>query len=171
MPTGPASVFIRTASERDLEAVRALLVETWHNTYDGIYGVERVTEITDDWHSLRALRARLTRPNSEFLVADEGRAVVGMAFAVAVEDGFTIVLHQLYVLPARQRQGAGSLLLAEIEGSFTKARRVRLEVEAANDKGLAFYRKAGFSEVGPSERPGIPSGSGEKTHLIFEKDL
>ena len=38
---------MRTASERDLDAMRALLVETWHATYDAIYGVDRVTAITD----------------------------------------------------------------------------------------------------------------------------
>ena len=46
-------MFVRSASERDLAAVRALLVETWHATYDPIYGAERVTAITDDWHSMR----------------------------------------------------------------------------------------------------------------------
>ncbi|TIV74013.1 MAG: GNAT family N-acetyltransferase, partial [Mesorhizobium sp.] len=51
-------MFVRTASERDLVAVRALLVETWHATYDAIYGAERVTAITDDWHSIASLKAR-----------------------------------------------------------------------------------------------------------------
>ena len=41
-------MFVRTASARDLPAIRALLVATWHDTYDGIYGVERVTAITDE---------------------------------------------------------------------------------------------------------------------------
>ena len=48
-------MFVRTASERDLQAVRDLLVETWHATYDHIYGVERVAAITDDWHSIASL--------------------------------------------------------------------------------------------------------------------
>ena len=74
-------MFVRTAGERDLAAVHALLVETWHATYDGIYGVDRVTEITDDWHSLASLKAQLERPYSEFLVADDGSEIGGMAFA------------------------------------------------------------------------------------------
>ena len=40
-------MFVRSAGERDLAAVRELLVETWHATYDPIYGAERVTAITD----------------------------------------------------------------------------------------------------------------------------
>ncbi len=50
-------MFVRTASERDLVAIRALLVETWHATYDAIYGAAKVTEITDEWHSIASLRA------------------------------------------------------------------------------------------------------------------
>ena len=34
-------MFVRTAGERDLAEVRALLVETWHATYDAIYGAEQ----------------------------------------------------------------------------------------------------------------------------------
>jgi len=45
-------MFIRTAGERDLEAVRALLVETWHATYDGIYGAEGVAAISDRYDAL-----------------------------------------------------------------------------------------------------------------------
>jgi len=40
-------MFVRTVGAHDLEAVRALLMETWHATYDGIYGAAKVTEITD----------------------------------------------------------------------------------------------------------------------------
>lgn len=50
-------MFVRTASERDLVAIRALLVETWHATYDAIYGAAKETEITDEWHSIASLRA------------------------------------------------------------------------------------------------------------------
>ncbi len=37
---GHGVMFVRTASERDVPAIRALLVETWHDTYDPIYGVD-----------------------------------------------------------------------------------------------------------------------------------
>ena len=141
-------MFVRTASERDLPAIRALLIETWHATYDHIYGAERVTAITDDWHSILSLKARLTGPNSEFLVADDGKTISGMAFATAVEDGKTVMLHQLYVAPARQGAGLGVVLLREIEESFPDAHLVRLEVEEANAGAVGFYRAHGFTEAG-----------------------
>src|SRR4051812_36821706 len=111
-------MFVRTASERDVAAVRALLVETWHATYDAIYGVGKVTEITDDWHSVASLKVRLAKPYSEFLVADDGKTIGGMAFASSDPDGKTVTLHQLYVHPDLQGRGIGGMLLDEIIESF-----------------------------------------------------
>lgn len=162
-------MFVRTASERDLDAVRDLLVETWHATYDGIYGVARVIEITDDWHSIAALRARLTMPRSEFVLADDGEMIGGMAFASASDDDKTVMLHQLYVRPGQQGRGIGRLLLDEIIASFPEARTLKLEVEEANAGAIAFYKANGFENAGHTancgrQDSGIPA-------LIYERQL
>lgn len=162
-------MFVRTASERDLAAVRALLVETWHATYDAIYGVERVTEITDDWHSIASLKARMARPDSEFLVADDGKTIGGMAYAAATTDPKLVMLHQLYVHPSFQGKGIGKMLLDEIEDSFPDARMLRLEVEAANGSALAFYRANGFAQAGETANCG--SGQSGIPALVFEKAI
>lgn len=162
-------MFVRTAGERDLQAVRDLLVETWHATYDSIYGVDRVTEITNDWHSIASLKARLVRPNSEFLVADDGKKLGGMAYAAAATDPAVILLHQLYVRPGLQRGGLGAMLLQEIEDSFPEARTIRLEVEPANTIAVAFYKANGFVEAGKTASCGSP-GSGIPA-LVLEKRL
>ena len=98
-------------------------------------------------------------------------SIAGMAFAVAIDEGATIMLHQLYVRPDKQRAGTGELLLDEIEASFPEARRVVLEVEAANAKGVAFYRKHGFVEAGTSTRTGIPAAGAGTAHRLYEKLL
>ena len=41
-------MFIRTAGERDLVDIGALLAETWHATYDPIYGAAGVAENAAD---------------------------------------------------------------------------------------------------------------------------
>ncbi|WP_378952409.1 GNAT family N-acetyltransferase [Mesorhizobium sp. ANAO-SY3R2] len=160
-------MFVRTASERDLEVIKALLAETWHATYDSIYGVERVGEITAEWHSLAALKARLSKPNSEFLVADDGKQIAGMAFAAATSDAKVVMLHQLYVRPGNQGGGIGRMLLEEVEQCFPEARTLRLEVEEANERGVAFYLASGFSQIGRTSDPARP----ELSALVFEKKL
>lgn len=144
-------MFVRTASERDIAAVRALLVETWHDTYDAIYGVAKVTEITDEWHSIRSLTGRLSAPRSEFLVADDGRQIGGMAFAQADEAGEIVTIRQVYVLPSMQGRGIGGLLLDEIEDCFPEAKMFVLEVEAANEKAVRFYLARGYTDAGASD--------------------
>lgn len=160
-------MFIRTASERDLQAVRALLVETWHATYDDIYGAERVTDITDDWHSLESLRQQQQRPNAEFLVADDGSQLGGMAYAVSDAKGTTVLLRQLYVRPAFQGRGIGGMLLDEIIESFPDATVFRLEVEEANRKAIGFYAAQGFEQTGRTQNCGA-EGSGIPA-LVFER--
>ncbi|RUT94914.1 GNAT family N-acetyltransferase, partial [Mesorhizobium sp. M7A.T.Ca.TU.009.02.1.1] len=145
-----------------------LLVETWHATYDAIYGAAKVTEITDEWHSIASLRSRLTRPNSEFLVADDGKRIGGMAFAAATADAKIILLNQLYVHPDCQRRGIGQALLDEVEASFPEARTLRVEVEAANGGAIAFYRSKGFLLVSAAEES---SDTARPTTLSFDKSL
>ncbi len=162
-------MFVRTAGERDVAAVRDLLVETWHATYDAIYGSDRVTDITDDWHSVASLKARLAKPCSEFLLADDGKSIGGMAFATADANGKSVMLHQLYVRPSFQGRGIGGMLLDEIIESFHDAERIRLEVEEANAPAISFYLAQGFAQVGRTancgaDQSGIPA-------LIFERRL
>jgi ribosomal protein S18 acetylase RimI-like enzyme len=128
-----------------------------------------VTAITDDWHSIPSLKERLEKPHSEFVVADDGSEICGMAFASTLDDGKTVMLHQLYVKPGQQGRGVGGLLLDEIEAAFPDADKVRLEVEEANAKAVAFYLAQGFSQVGRTancgkEQSGIPA-------LVYERPI
>ncbi|WP_024585369.1 GNAT family N-acetyltransferase [Aliihoeflea sp. 2WW] len=149
-------MFVRTVSKRDLKAVQALLAETWHATYDSIYGEARVNEIIAEWHSMAALEAQLESPLSEFLVADDGTQIGGVVYATAIDEGKTVMLHQLYVRPDSQGRGIGGLLLDEIEGCFPDADKVRLEVEEANAKAVTFYLAQGFAKVGQTPSCGRP---------------
>lgn len=147
--------------------MREILVETWHATYDEIYGVEKVNEITSTWHTLDRLAEQRHQPNSEFLVADNGEVVGGMAFASQRDK--VIYLHQLYVHPKYHGGKTGLHLLIEIENSFVDAETISLEVEAKNEKAIGFYQKYGFKKVGETqncgaENSGIPA-------LIMEKPI
>lgn len=161
-------MFVRTAGERDLDAIRAVLVETWHATYDAIYGAAKVTEITDEWHSIASLKARLTKPNSDFLVADDGKRIGGVAFAEGIDGGKTVVLRQLYVLPSLQGRGIGGMLLDEIIESFPEANAIRLEVEAQNTRAIAFYEANGFVRSGDTAEH---DGADGKPTLVYRRPL
>ena len=142
----------------DLMAVQALLGAAWHAAYDRIHGAEKVAAITADWHSLNNLAANLKRPWSEFLLADTGEAIVGVAYARQSSEDF-VVVHQLYVDPLRTGNGIGSSLLAECFEAFSEAKAFRLEVDTQNDGAKRFYERFGFREISRTANCGA-DGSG-----------
>lgn len=162
--------FVRTASERDLDKVRVLLVEAFRSAYSGFYGEAKVSELVAHLFSPAALQARLVKKNAEFLVADNGKHIGGVGYA-AMSDEMTktVMLHLLYVQPALHRQGIGREIFAELETCFPDAEIMRLEVEPRNETAIAFYRAHGFVDAGRNENNG-PGQSGIAT-LILEKPL
>ena len=138
---------IRAATPDDIAAIRALLVETWHHTYDAILGADFVTDATDRWHAPDILAAQAASPEAAFLVAAQNCMLTGHAYAHPLADG-TLRLSRLYVRPAAQRNGVGEALLAAALARFPAASRVSLEVEARNAKGIAFYARHGFTVIG-----------------------
>jgi len=164
--------FVRTASSQDLPRVQQILRETWHATYDEIYGKEKVTEISDNWHSLKRLEDMRHTPQSEFLVADNGTVIGGMAYATQKDK--TIKLHNLYVHPDFHGGKTGLHLLIEIENSFIDADKISLEVEEQNTDAVKFYEKFGFKRVGEisdcgEDGSGIPAVIMEKS-VIYAED-
>src|SRR5690349_2932290 len=118
--------FVRTAGERDLEKVRTLLVESFHAAYDRFYGEPKVNELIAHLFSPAALKERLAKKNAEFVVADSGKDIGGVGYAVMPTDmAKTAVLHLLYVRPALQRQGIGRDMFAELETCFPDAEIMR----------------------------------------------
>ena len=138
-------------------------METWHDTYDPLIGAQKVTEITDAWHSIEALSRQLAMPNTSFLVAESAGAIVGHLFANATGHPL-LMIARLYVLPESQRRGIGKLLLDEAIRRYPGCDVLRLEVEADNAKGLNFYRREGFEPVGEKTVEGI-------RHFDMEKRL
>jgi ribosomal protein S18 acetylase RimI-like enzyme len=154
---------VRPAHADDLPAVRDLLVTTWHATYDGLIGAEKVTEITNSWHSVENLAGQLAIPETSFLVAEDDGPIVGHAFANA-QSPPVLFLTRLYVRPECQRRGIGGRLLAAAIERHPACDRVRLEAKAGNSAALAFYRREGFHPVGEKVVEGM-------RHFELEKRL
>ncbi len=135
----------RPVEPRDLEAVRAVLVETWHATYDATMGVERVTAITDDWHSIENLATEIGRAEHRFMLVEVGDEIVATGSADLVGDVATV--QRLYVRPRHQGGGHGAELLAALVDGWEHTR-VELKVAVHNARAIAFYERHGFAIVG-----------------------
>ena len=151
-----ANILIRSATPQDAEGTRRVLVQTWHDTYDALLGPEKVAETTGRWHAVEALAEQIADPAATFLVAEHAGALIGHAFARGPQAG-VLVLFRLYVLPVWQRRGVGARLLGAVVERHPGAARMRLDVEAENVKGAAFYRRHGFAAVGERAQEGLRS--------------
>ncbi|MGI9386392.1 MAG: GNAT family N-acetyltransferase, partial [Methyloligellaceae bacterium] len=139
---------IRLCGKDDLEAVSKLLRETWHATYDDIYGPKRVADITSRWHSVEALERNLALPDGVFLVAERDGRIVGTGFARFEAENKLIRCDRIYVHPDAQGTGIGYGLLGEMIARTGPADRICLEVEPGNKRAIAFYERAGFRVIG-----------------------
>lgn len=140
---------IRPANIGDVLAIRQVLRETWIDTYRDYLSQETLDEVYKNWHSLEGLTQQVQDKNTYFLVAVAGERIVGMATA-GYEDEVT-TMYRLYVLPDQQRKGIGKQLLRSIIARFPDAKKMYLHVEALNKKGVAFYLKEGFTQVGTEQ--------------------
>jgi ribosomal protein S18 acetylase RimI-like enzyme len=162
------ALVIRPATPGDLAAISALLAETWHATYDGIYGHDRVADITVRWHSVDALGKHVGESGHAFLVAiDDGRIVGTISIGTACGGG--LKLDRLYVHPNTQGQGHGRALLAAGLGALPAGVEITLEVEPANAQAIRFYERNGFVVTG---RTSDCSGSGDRIPaLVMTRQL
>jgi ribosomal protein S18 acetylase RimI-like enzyme len=141
-----AAPLIRPAVEADLDPVRALLRETWHQVYDSILGSDKVDEVTARWHARELLARQLHQADASFLVACEGERLVAHGFAYRAAPA-VLTVSRLYVRPGHQRRGIGRLLLTALCTRDPQAATLRLFVAAQNPAGVAFWRSQGFATL------------------------
>jgi ribosomal protein S18 acetylase RimI-like enzyme len=140
----------RPVLPKDLPVIRAVLVETWHATYDRLYGATRVTEITDMWHAETRLAEQLGNVQagqSAFWVGLWDRRIVSTASARCIGHE-RISLDQLYVRGPYQGLGIGTALLHATLAALPRSERIQLEVDPANSDAIQFYTRLGFHHVG-----------------------
>jgi ribosomal protein S18 acetylase RimI-like enzyme len=166
-PAALDGVTIRPVTLADLPAVRAALIETWHATYDALYGRDKVIDITTRWHNLLALAAQVDQTESAFLLAEDATGVCASSFASLVAPDI-VHLYRLYVRPSVHGRGIGTRLMAETVQPFPAARVHRLEVEPRNTTAIAFYERHGFKLAGQISDCG---GSSGVAALILERRL
>lgn len=160
---------VRSAAATDIPAVRALLEETWHVTYDALLGRDKVTDISRRWHAEEVLAAEIGRAAQVFLVAEVDGQIAGTASA-KLSGGSHLDLNRMYILPHFQGRGLGKSLLDAVIAAFPAAQAIHLEVEPNNAPAIGFYQRAGFSEVARGNACGGDTAAGV-AHMMMRKDL
>jgi ribosomal protein S18 acetylase RimI-like enzyme len=154
MTCSDATFDVRPCRWGDVVHVSRMLKASWHATYDSILGERLALERGRAAYSTGFLKAwvvqsKLSPRSTRMLIASQGGMAVGLA--IAQINASEIVLHMLYMDPARKGQGIGSALLQAIIGSYAKATSIRLEVLRDNVAAIAWYKAQGFETYGETE--------------------
>ena len=144
-------IAIQPAEVGEVQEIKQVLSETWIDTYGPFLPLEVIRKVTSLWHSPETLSAEIKNERVFFNVAkNEQGEIIGLLTAGRPSEE-VIYIARLYVLPGHQRQGIGAKLLDACVTYFSGFQTLRLEVEAQNEKGMAFYRKQGFTETSRKE--------------------
>lgn len=134
---------VRPLVAGDVDELRQLLKECWLDTYTGILPDSVIRNAISSWQSRENLLRGLNNVRAYHAGYTVDGKLVGMV-SVGKLDQETLKVFQLYVHPNHQRKGIGRLLMDAALAHYVDIRKVVLEVEVGNQKGISFYRKYGF---------------------------
>jgi ribosomal protein S18 acetylase RimI-like enzyme len=150
---------IRRATAADAEAIAAIHVAAYDETYRGIAPPEVFEDLnlerrTGQWRRFFAE----PRPDAAaFLIEQDGRAS-GFGSNAVDRSGATPVgwIKALYLLKRAQGCGLGRAMLATLAEDLAAkgAHQVRLDVAAGNDHAEAFYQRLGGTLLSSQVDPG-----------------
>jgi drug/metabolite transporter (DMT)-like permease/ribosomal protein S18 acetylase RimI-like enzyme len=151
---GPAAqaepVTVREGSAADLDAIAAVRVNSWKDTYRPLIGGQVVDPLLDVREHRRDMERILDEGQALLLIAeDANRAVAGFALSHLGEGGEPF-LESLHVQPGRRSHGIGALLLRETAARWAAGghRSMSLHVVESNLRAKRFYDRFGGREVG-----------------------
>jgi GNAT superfamily N-acetyltransferase len=145
------SITLHTATPSDADDIAGLLSASWSATYGSFLTPDELGTVAREWHHPDRLRRQMSNPHVGFLLARTDAGVLVGVATVMSEDGATVSVLRLYVLPGYQGHGIGSQLLERALATFPNVRRVELQVAEGNPSGLYFWTKRGFRACGHDE--------------------
>lgn len=141
---------MRAASPEDAVALATIFLRCWRSAYRGVVADEIIDGLTA--RGVAAWWRRLVKDAaSHVVVAERDGGVLGMArFGSDPDDELRGHLYSLYVDPAASGTGIGHTLLEHATAHLSAAghKSATLWVFAANERGIRFYRSAGWEPDG-----------------------
>lgn len=97
------TITLHTALPSDAGDIASLLRASWAATYGSFLTPDELSAVAHEWHHPDRLRHQMSNPHVGFLLArTDAGALVGVATVKRSDDGATISVLRLYVLPDYQ---------------------------------------------------------------------
>ena len=138
---------IEHATVAAYDAIHRMMSETWEDTYGCYFTPAQLPEARRLWLDALPLASALADPNLFFVLAWDETALAGFIVAQLL-DSNDLFLLRVYVHPAHQRRGVGTMLVNRAVTAFPNASTIRLDVEEGNARGVAFWKQQAFQETG-----------------------
>ncbi|HTY59489.1 MAG TPA: N-acetyltransferase [Bacteroidota bacterium] len=163
--TAPARASIRPWTTGDLPDVRRIGWETWKATYGRFIPEKDLRVYHDEHYSLESLARNFRKPSTRGYVALLEEKTAGYMIMSFDAGAGRCHVASIYVLPACQGHGLGSMLMEEAFRAAGAAHfdRVWLGVMSENTPTIAWYRALGFTFV---EEAPFTMGTTTVKHLI-----
>jgi len=149
---------LRRADLDDADAIAAIHVQAWRETYSGLLPQHVIDARTIIERRREQARARLADIGSSAHVARLDDELVGFAVGGALREpvaGFDGELQVIYVLQRAQRHGLGEMLARAVARDLHERgfRSMAVRVLAENARAQGFYQHLGarFVELAPTE--------------------
>lgn len=97
-------------------------------------------------------------------IAKEAGRTIGFITFEPTENSDEVYVRQLAVDPVVQKKGVGHKLMAAIDETFPKTKRIVLATRKVNTPACNFYKKQGFQECKQ-----VPHGLNPERYVGFEK--
>lgn len=153
-------IVIRTTSEADWQAVRALRLEMLRD-YPLAYAETLAAALDVDEAGWRLRGARGTNPRQTSIVAIDGERWIGQMGGYIPDATSGPLLVGVYVAADHRGEAAGvsrMLLDAVEEWALDFGDTLRLEVHEDNPRAIRFYEKLGFTHTGRSREYELAPG-------------
>lgn len=148
-------VFIIEGNEEHIPAIVQMAEKTWRATYSEILSADQMDYMLKTIYGKEVLAKVIQNGSQKFLLLKDGNGLQGfVSFGARPEDPDIFKIHKLYVLPANQGKGYGTILIEEVK------KRLRLNGITTLDLNVnrynpakEFYGKLGFEIVREEDVP------------------
>lgn len=160
---------IREATITDIPTIHRLAQAIWEPTYRPILSREQIDYMFEVIYTYNALKRQIKEGQTFILLYDGAEPIGFAAYSSKEPAGVVYKLNKIYLLPSRQGEGLGRLLLEAVEKRVREAgaRYLDLNVNKYN-KAKAFYERSGYQVLLEED---IPIGPYWMNDYVMRKGL
>lgn len=169
-------ISVRTCNAKDIDALVALGIKTFRDTFDEYNSPENMIRYINDTFTKKIIEHEMKQPGTVFFLAFDGRKAAGYAKVRTshtppqLDSTSALEIERLYAHRDYLGKRVGHLLM---QTCITHARRkgirtLWLGVWERNARAIAFYEKNGFVRFGEHT---FMLGNDPQTDWLMKKDI